>query len=105
MIRRPPRSTLFPYTTLFRSQQGIPPRILALDPYDQAGPLLVGLEELRLKPDLGELLRDVLGRLALTRPAVTARVAGIDPDEVSAQLHDLILRGVLIGHVPLPSHP
>src|SRR2546425_8047683 len=22
MIRRPPRSTLFPYTTLFRSQQG-----------------------------------------------------------------------------------
>src|SRR3712207_7809805 len=27
MIRRPPRSTLFPYTTLFRSPQG---------PYDQA---------------------------------------------------------------------
>src|ERR1017187_10766287 len=29
MIRRPPRSTLFPYTTLFRSQNarsGIPPR-------------------------------------------------------------------------------
>src|SRR5256885_11667038 len=24
MIRRPPRSTLFPYTTLFRSGQGIP---------------------------------------------------------------------------------
>src|SRR2546429_5596382 len=23
MIRRPPRSTLFPYTTLFRSQQGV----------------------------------------------------------------------------------
>src|SRR2546422_10628268 len=26
MIRRPPRSTLFPYTTLFRSRQGIAPR-------------------------------------------------------------------------------
>src|SRR5256885_10003234 len=26
MIRRPPRSTLFPYTTLFRSQQGISQR-------------------------------------------------------------------------------
>src|SRR5258708_10894843 len=25
MIRRPPRSTLFPYTTLFRSQQAGPP--------------------------------------------------------------------------------
>src|SRR5438477_9667756 len=24
MIRRPPRSTLFPYTTLFRSRQGLP---------------------------------------------------------------------------------
>src|SRR2546430_6016419 len=24
MIRRPPRSTLFPYTTLFRSKQGTP---------------------------------------------------------------------------------
>src|SRR5690349_23886505 len=26
MIRRPPRSTLFPYTTLFRSARGIPRR-------------------------------------------------------------------------------
>src|SRR3989442_2454101 len=26
MIRRPPRSTLFPYTTLFRSLLGAPPR-------------------------------------------------------------------------------
>src|SRR3712207_8922550 len=25
MIRRPPRSTLFPYTTLFRSEQLLPP--------------------------------------------------------------------------------
>src|SRR6266496_6083336 len=25
MIRRPPRSTLFPYTTLFRSTEGSPP--------------------------------------------------------------------------------
>src|SRR3712207_7612272 len=32
MIRRPPRSTLFPYTTLFRSQLG---RILALSLLDQ----------------------------------------------------------------------
>src|SRR5688572_31339840 len=30
MIRRPPRSTLFPYTTLFRSQLGMPAvRVLA----------------------------------------------------------------------------
>src|SRR6266568_7160979 len=32
MIRRPPRSTLFPYTTLFRS----PPHARVADPLDQA---------------------------------------------------------------------
>src|SRR5256885_7720497 len=30
MIRRPPRSTLFPYTTLFRSVLGVPPAIAVL---------------------------------------------------------------------------
>src|SRR5256885_13041036 len=42
MIRRPPRSTLFPYTTLFRSvppaQQDVPSR-----PFDVGQPLLDGL--------------------------------------------------------------
>src|SRR3712207_8262187 len=34
MIRRPPRSTLFPYTTLFRSDQPVlrPPRVPELRP-------------------------------------------------------------------------
>src|SRR5258708_16565295 len=30
MIRRPPRSTLFPYTTLFRSRTAVLPRLLCL---------------------------------------------------------------------------
>src|SRR3712207_6954674 len=30
MIRRPPRSTLFPYTTLFRSKRGPPPIVRAI---------------------------------------------------------------------------
>src|SRR2546429_5333459 len=30
MIRRPPRSTLFPYTTLFRSRQALVMRVLGL---------------------------------------------------------------------------
>src|SRR2546426_12752289 len=30
MIRRPPRSTLFPYTTLFRSLETLPPRLRKL---------------------------------------------------------------------------
>src|SRR3989442_2720694 len=33
MIRRPPRSTLFPYTTLFRSAE-VPERLLELVPID-----------------------------------------------------------------------
>src|SRR5438132_7741737 len=36
MIRRPPRSTLFPYTTLFRSQ--------ALDQIDRVGPDIIVLD-------------------------------------------------------------
>src|SRR5690554_3910803 len=31
MTRRPPRSTLFPYTTLFRSKRGIPEEVIFLD--------------------------------------------------------------------------
>src|SRR5690242_21625464 len=39
MIRRPPRSTLFPYTTLFRSYQtGDPRAVLLLDLIRQAAP-------------------------------------------------------------------
>src|SRR3712207_8199933 len=44
MIRRPPRSTLFPYTTLFRSEAG---RLVAL------GDLVVELVHFRDRPLLG----------------------------------------------------
>src|SRR5256885_7384524 len=42
MIRRPPRSTLFPYTTLFRSKAGrgmrlVPGLVLAIEPMLLAG--------------------------------------------------------------------
>src|SRR5256712_8003447 len=30
MIRRPPRSTLFPYTTLFRSHAGVAPDVICM---------------------------------------------------------------------------
>src|SRR2546426_5864894 len=35
MIRRPPRSTLFPYTTLFRSHVGDAPPLLGTGKYDR----------------------------------------------------------------------
>src|SRR2546422_7875898 len=36
MIRRPPRSTLFPYTTLFRSPDDLPHHHLACAPFHEA---------------------------------------------------------------------
>src|SRR3712207_6899273 len=53
MIRRPPRSTLFPYTTLFRSQFSAHPWKLAPE---------VTLEEMRsfaASPSFDELLRQL----------------------------------------------
>ena len=44
MIRRPPRSTLFPYTTLFRSLTGaIDIQVIASEPIYTIGPLQVEL--------------------------------------------------------------
>src|SRR2546422_4428485 len=37
MIRRPPRSTLFPYTTLFRSPLEIEPNLLVSTGHDHVG--------------------------------------------------------------------
>src|SRR5687767_15362912 len=53
MIRRPPRSTLFPYTTLFRSQddRSQPPR------RDHPRQRPVALQQMVLAYDLAEVLR------------------------------------------------
>src|SRR3989441_3055473 len=63
MIRRPPRSTLFPYTTLFRSQESRESRVglgRRGRPYDRGVPLMA------IKGSLKEAsLPDVLQLLAL----------------------------------------
>src|SRR2546422_10523485 len=47
MIRRPPRSTLFPYTTLFRSRVVIPGQVYRRDPFDASpSPVFEQLEGL-----------------------------------------------------------
>src|SRR5260370_7931954 len=53
MIRRPPRSTLFPYTTLFRSiaaKMGIGPHLLEPYGYDVAKIRLDAIDELADRP-------------------------------------------------------
>src|SRR2546429_5333899 len=59
MIRRPPRSTLFPYTTLFRSHHVAP-----------------ALDQQRLQALLGELLR-----------GPSSRDSGADQDRKSTRLN------------------
>src|SRR3712207_7149927 len=56
MIRRPPRSTLFPYTTLFRSEPGLQARRCRGVGEGEPGELLaLGLEEFRRRVLVGEL--------------------------------------------------
>src|SRR5437764_5088931 len=62
MIRRPPRSTLFPYTTLFRSQRGFDPRRRV-----QAGPRPSAFGP-RLGPDPWRRVRRFVLRLAADLP-------------------------------------
>src|SRR3712207_6805514 len=62
MIRRPPRSTLFPYTTLFRSQNFIS-QVFSLNSWEKALELLQNFLEIEKKSfeaDLYEEEEDVL---------------------------------------------
>src|SRR3712207_8725486 len=58
MIRRPPRSTLFPYTTLFRSKMILDPELVALA---EVGGELAGITV--LLPDANQVLKRMRGRL------------------------------------------
>src|SRR3712207_7140862 len=56
MIRRPPRSTLFPYTTLFRSRR-LARAVVAQHARDLVGPDQAG--HVLERDDVAEVLRDV----------------------------------------------
>src|SRR3712207_6884621 len=62
MIRRPPRSTLFPYTTLFRS----------------VAVVLVHEVVVLVHQDRDQLLPDLLARLVVRRPGIR-RLEGLGP--------------------------
>src|SRR2546430_3999549 len=84
MIRRPPRSTLFPYTTLFRSDRGLdrsPARTLVAIESDQIGGGAVD----------ANINRHPLGREEARRPVPDAgvqrsRAAGVE-DRKSTRLN------------------
>src|SRR3712207_6922676 len=52
MIRRPPRSTLFPYTTLFRSQREASTDVARIGPVGAEGPDGVGERPPPRSPDV-----------------------------------------------------
>src|SRR5947199_8564627 len=58
MIRRPPRSTLFPYTTLFRSQMSMLPRLKPRVFYD----LVIEVAIVRPGPIQGNMVHPYLRR-------------------------------------------
>src|SRR2546422_3177002 len=68
MIRRPPRSTLFPYTTLFRSR--LRERAPGRDHREHVG-FLLDHELDQRRPGLGIRLPDRLGQLARVLHAIT----------------------------------
>src|SRR2546430_7252197 len=89
MIRRPPRSTLFPYTTLFRSVPGTP-GFGGVDTHDR--PLIAAeyqaLRIVRIDPELMEV---IAGRIALDR---FPRLAGISR-AIDGSIHHIDLICVL----------
>src|SRR2546430_10634796 len=86
MIRRPPRSTLFPYTTLFRSQPRRTERhsVLAKSRMNIVTRLLLELQEMSLLS-----ARVVLGVFKKPRyvPETIAQMDGIGVDRKSTRLN------------------
>src|SRR3989449_9404356 len=105
MIRRPPRSTLFPYTTLFRSAGGVHALCLQLeedrrlagnDPIDHARDVRLPLEVAGVRDE-----HDLLPGLPLLEP-VRTRAHRVRP--VLRRLAEATLTHVGLEHV-LRQHP
>src|SRR3712207_9061753 len=105
MIRRPPRSTLFPYTTLFRSRSlgEVGREGVAVDSVEDMSTLFGGI-------DLG----DVTVSMTINAPApimlafyvVAAEEAGVPPDRLRGAIHARTPQGYISPHgwcVPIDS--
>src|SRR2546422_8595639 len=89
MIRRPPRSTLFPYTTLFRSERrrGVPRGEERLRPSRRRVPRRGGRQVREQAKGLSSVARDA--RLPQPQPPVDrrqARLAGRRSEEHTSEL-------------------
>src|SRR5205807_6029762 len=99
MIRPPPRSTLFPYTTLFRSDPGV---AIGLAWTPAGGEVLfieasrmAGTGSLTLTGQLGDVMKES-ARAALSWLRAHAREYGIDPDFFkNAEMHVHVPSGAI----------
>src|SRR5687767_15228059 len=82
MIRRPPRSTLFPYTTLFRSRRQLEHLEVA---HDRVGDVEVGVEAQLAEPPAD--LRD--GRQQLVAQEPERRLERLRSEEHTSELQSL----------------
>ena len=103
MIRRPPRSTLFPYTTLFRSLAGKGGFKLSLNGYDPASDYSAITQQARgRRIELGDPGRSLL----LAKPTGALPHKGglkLDP---KSQDYQVLARWIMAGAVPpLPDDP
>src|SRR5256885_14937194 len=102
MIRRPPRSTLFPYTTLFRSNDGV---VLNSELETQVDVVSQRLRQQKLElPPQNVLRQQVLERLVLQEIQVQrANRAGVkvSDETVNAALQDVAKRnGLTLSQLP-----
>src|SRR5258705_12101322 len=87
MIRRPPRSTLFPYTTLFRSDVGHPRQVL--DDRLALGPRQVHADALLADVHPGEVAALVAAagfQLQIVASHLVAVALALDLDDARAQV-------------------
>src|SRR5256886_16877192 len=93
MIRRPPRSTLFPYTTLFRSRSSLEGRFLKVNPalvtmlgYDSEAQVLA------LEPDRDVHVEPGARARVIEQAAGLDRLTGTDPQWKRQDGNRLMLR-------------
>src|SRR5256885_17029938 len=101
MIRRPPRSTLFPYTTLFRSELAAEQELAALEPRVQEGSASLGdlvqrRQEAELRGALARQRSDDLVR-QLERAQQVLRAHGDDLAQRRAAEAELAVQPALIN--------